>query len=343
MITYPLVSFIILNWNGLERLKKCLSSLRKVKYPNKEIIVVNNGSTDESAFFIKKYFPEIKIIELKKNVGYARGKNIGVSKAKGKYILALDNDTIVTPNFLFPLVENLEKDNTIGIVQPQIRSMIEENLLDSVCAFLTFTGFLYYVGHMKPYKEKYYSKPMFGYSIKGACFLMKKKDYVDLGSLDESFISYVEETDLCHRVWLSGKRVLYDPRSYIYHWGGGDTQIMEKNDIAIARSFRNRIMSYMKNFSVTELVKILPVHIIFCELIIFVLLTQCKLKKALSLQFAIFYPMFHLSSILKKRLFIQKRIRKVKDNEISKYIINNPRPSYYWYAFTRDDLRDYLD
>jgi len=343
MKRYPLVSFIILNWNGKKRLEKCLSSIQKLQYPNKEIIIVNNGSTDDSASFVKKYYPEITVIELRRNVGYAKGKNIGVSKAKGKYILALDNDTAVTSNFLLPLVEDLEKDSSIGIVQPQIRSMIKSNLLDSVCAFLTFTGFLYYIGHMKSYKKAIYSQPIFGYSIKGACFLMRKKDYLSLGGLDETFISYVEETDLCHRVWLNGKKVLYDPKSVIYHWGGGDTQIMEANEASIFRSFKNRIVSYLKNLSVIELVKILPVHIIFSELIIMAFLLRFQFKKAVAVQYGVIYPFLHLESIFEKRAYIQKKIRKVNDRDINRFIMRNPRPAYYWQSISSDDLRNYKD
>src|SRR5258708_11729 len=128
------------------------------------------------------------------------GKNIGVSEAKGEYILALDNDTTVTPDFLQPLIEIMEKDKSIGIIQPQIRSMIHKELLDSVGSYMTESGILYHFGYMKPYKMEIYTKPLFAYSIKGACFLIAKKDYLKLGGLDKMFLSYVEETDLCHRM-----------------------------------------------------------------------------------------------------------------------------------------------
>src|SRR5216683_1379534 len=95
----PKVSIVILNWNGRKRLEKCLKSIEKVTFSSKEIVVVNNGSTDDSKEFLKKNYPRIRVVELEKNVGYAMGKNIGVKHAKGKYILALDNDTTVTPHF----------------------------------------------------------------------------------------------------------------------------------------------------------------------------------------------------------------------------------------------------
>lgn len=337
----PLVSVIILNWNGKKWLEKCLPSFSKVKYPNIEMIVVNNGSSDNSDSYIKKNFPNIKIVKIIKNVGYAKASNIGADNASGKYLLFINNDTSVTPDFLSPLVKDLETDKTIGIVQPQIRSMINTELLDSVGAFLTFTGFLYYFGLLKPYSNKIYQKPMFVYSIKGACFIISKEDYVKLGGFDVSFFSYVEETDLCHRMWLFGKKVLYDPKSYMYHWGGGDTQMVTKTEATIYRSFRNRLYSYFKNFSLIELMKILPAHFVMCELYVLLFFVRLQLNKAIAVQLATFGWIFNLPSILKKRSYIQSKIRKVSDGEIGKYIKKEPRISYYWQILI--DIKNYRD
>lgn len=326
---YPLVSFVILNWNGKKWLEQCLPTVKAITYINKEIILVNNGSTDDSADFVKKKFPEIKIVEIKKNKGYAGANNIGVKSAKGKYVILLNNDTRLTPNFLDKLVEDLENDNSIGIVQPQMRSLIKPKLLDSVCSYLTFTGYMYHYGYMKPWKEKKYQNKLFAYSIKGACFMISKKDYLNLGGLDEDFVCYVEETDLCHRMWLSGKKVLYEPESVMYHWGGGDMQVMTKDEITMFRSFRNRFFSYIKNFSIKELFKIIPALFVFSEIFILMLFIKGEFKKAFGAQIGILTVPFYLSGLLKKRKFIQKRIRKVSDSEINKYIYKNPRLSYY--------------
>lgn len=333
MNKFPLVSFIILNWNGKKWLEQLLPTVRKVKYPNKEIIVVNNGSTDDSKEYIKKNYPEIKIVEIKKNRGYAGANNFGVKSAKGKYLLFLNNDTIVTPNFLDKLVEDLENDKTIGAVQPQIRSLINKKLLDSVVSYLTTTGFMYHFGYMKPWDGKKYQGKMYGYSIKGACFLMSRKDYIDLKGLDEDFVCYVEESDLCHRIWLSGKKVLYEPTSVIYHWGGGDMQVMTKDEVTIFRSYRNRFVSFLKNLSIIELIKTLPLLFIFCEGYVIMTILHGKYKLALGAQFGILSVFVSLPSIFKKRKYIQKYIRKVSDKEINKFVYKNPRLSYYYYFF----------
>jgi len=337
----PLVSVVIPNWNGKKWLQMCLPSLSKARYPNMEIIVVNNGSVDDSHIYIKKYFPKIKIVTIKHNVGYAKACNIGVKHAGGKYLLMMNNDTTVEPDFLIPLVNDLEKDKTVGIVQPQIRSMAHRKLLDSVGTYLTFTGFLYYYGLMKPHSLILYQKPVYCYSIKGACFLMSKKDFMDLNGYDEDFFAYIEETDLCHRMWLYGKKVLYDPKSIMYHWGGGDTLPATKSEDSYYRAFRNRFYSYVKNLGFGHLVKILPIHMVGC----WILSGYFLVKKQFTMAYAIFsgsiFWVFDLPALLKKRKHIQTSVRKVRDADIDPYIYRSPRLSYYLLSFR--DIRKYKD
>ena len=150
----PLVSIIILNWNGKKWLKRCLPTISKIKYKPLEVIIVNNGSTDDSGEFVKKNFPKFRLLNIKKNRGFAGANNYGIARATGKYVLLLNNDTTVTPNFVGKLVEVMENDPTIGVIQPQLRSLIKKDLIDSAVSYLTSTGFMYHFGYMKPWKEK---------------------------------------------------------------------------------------------------------------------------------------------------------------------------------------------
>ena len=211
----PLVSIIILNYNGKRWLEKCLPTIKKIKYKPLEVIVVNNGSTDDSHKFVKKNYPAFRLIEIKKNKGFAGANNVGVESAKGKYVLIINNDTEVPADFLTPLVRRMEQDKTIGVIQPKIRSLRKINLLDAACSFYTSTGFQYHYGYYQPQNKKQYNKEQFVYSAKGACLFTRRADYLKLGGFDEDFVCYVEESDYCHRVWLSGKKVLYLPESYI--------------------------------------------------------------------------------------------------------------------------------
>lgn len=329
----PKVTILIPNYNGKKWLKQCLPTVEKSTYPNKGILVVNNGSTDDSAKFLRENYPKVRVIEIKKNRGYAGANNLGVREAKGKYVLLLNNDTQVTPNFLEPLVDKMEKDKTIGAIQPQLRSMTNKNLIDSIGSFFTFTGFLYHYGYFQPHKFKKYQKELSVYSVKGACFLIKRKDYLDLGGIDESFVTYVEESDLCHRILLSGKRIVYTPKSIVYHFGGGDMSIMTKAEVVIFRSFRNRFVSYIKNLSLKKLIMVLPIHFLLCELLIFMSILRGKFRQAIASQVGVVGWIPNIFSILEQRNYIQNKIRKISDDDLFADAEHNPNFSYYSHFF----------
>lgn len=335
----PLVSIITLNYNGKRWLEQCLPTIKKISYKPLEVIVVNNGSTDDSGEFVRKKYPNFRLLEIMPNRGFAGANNYGVKQAKGKYVLLINNDTQVPPDFLSPMVERMEKDETIGVIQPMIRSLRKKSVLDAACSFYTSTGFQYHYGYYQLHKKKQYNKEHYIYSAKGACLFTIREDYIKLGGLDEDFFAYVEESDYCHRVWLSGKKVLYLPKSYIYHWGGGDMSVMEKSETTIYRSFRNRYYSYIKNLSFSELIKLLPVHLVFCEAMIFSALARGIIRYGLAAQLGTLWWIFHLPHILKKRRVVQRKIRKIKDSEFLPLIKHDPPLSYYPHFLRNPEAR----
>lgn len=335
----PLVSIVILNYNGKKWLEQCLPTIKKIIYKPLEVIIVNNGSWDDSAIFLETNYPELKVIEIKKNRGFAGGNNTGVKASSGKYVLLLNNDTKVTPNFLSPMVAAMERNSMIGAIQPELRSMTKPELIDSIGSFFTFTGFLYHYGYFQPHKLKKYQKEMTIYSVKGACFLMSRREYLRLGGLDEDFVCYVEESDLCHRILLSGKKIISMPTSYIYHYGGGDMSIMEKSEMTIFRSFRNRMMCYFKNLGPKKLILVLPVHVLLCEALIAASLLRGKFKQAIASQLGLVGWMPLFSSIMKKRKHIQTKIRKISDDEIFTSVQKNPNLAYYFHFFFNPEAR----
>jgi len=329
MMTKPMVSIIILNYNGKKWLEQCLPTWREVVYPNVEVIVVNNGSSDDSGDFVKRTFPEVSFLDVQPNIGFAGGNNYGVRHAAGKYIMLLNNDTKVTPGLLDSIVELMERDSSIGVIQPEMRNMVNPDRHDAVASYYTWTGFLYHYGYMQPIWKTQYQKSLYAYSIKGSGMIMRTKEYLELGGLDEDFVCYVEESDLCHRFWLSGKKVLYHPKGLMYHYGGGDMSIMEKGEDTVFRSFRNRYVSYIKNLSFFELLKVLPIHTLFAQGYVLTFLFKGKFKEALAANWGIFWWIFHLPSILKKRKYVQSKIRKVSDADIFKYFKRDPSFSYF--------------
>ncbi len=340
----PKVSVIVLNWNGKKFLKNCLDSLRKLTYSSLEVIVVDNNSTDGSQGFVKKNYQKVVLIENKENYGFAKGNNIGFEAATGDYILILNNDTVITPNFLGPLIKDFEDNPTIACLQPQIRLSKNKELLDGVGAFLTFTGFLYHFGYLKDRMQAKYNKKMKIFSAKGACMLLRRKAIEKVGLFDEDFFIFFEETDLCFRLWLAGYSVVYEPESIIYHLGGGDTA--SSNSYQYEKraylSFRNMICCYIKNFGTRNLLIILPFLILTHIFLIFYYLLRMKIYMIKIIFKAYYWNILHIRTTLRKRKIVQHAIRKVSDLQLNKQVMLNPKLSYY-YALVTGSLREYKD
>ena len=330
----PKVSIIVLNWNGKKFLKNCLDSLKKLTYPNLEIIIVDNYSTDGSQAFVKKKYSEFKLLENKKNYGFAEGNNIGFSASTGKYILFLNNDTVATPNFLKPLIEDCENDSEIGCLQPQIRLLNNKNLLDEAGAFMTFTGFLYHYGYRKNHNLEKYNIRKEIFSAKGACILLPRKVLDKVGLFDEDFFIFFEETDLCFRLWLSGYKVVFEPKSIIYHAVGGDTIASDKYkyERRIYLIFRNTTCSYLKNFGTLNLFTVFPIFVAVQFCVFFYFLIKLRLDLVRAIIRAYWWNISNFNKTLKKRKYIQKSIRKISDKNLNKHIRMNPRLGYFYYS-----------
>src|SRR3990167_8837422 len=327
-----LVSIIIVNWNGKNYLQKCLSSLNKITYYPTEIIVVDQNSSDGSQRLVKRKYPKIKLIENKENTGYVGGNNLGVSEAKGKYILILNNDIELEKNFLEPLVRAFEKESKLGVAQPKAVNLREKGKLDGGGSFFTMTGFLYHKGYMDKASKPEYNKRYPVYSVKGAYMMTRSELWNKLGGLDPDFFIYFEESDYCGRVWLSGHTVEYIPESVVYHWGGGDTTEDWERRFALVqyRSFKNRICSYFKNLSFKKLLILLPVHIGICLGVSLFYLLKGQYKFSLAILRALSWNLINLNKTLKKRDYIQSRLRKIDDNDFFKEVEKNIGLSYYF-------------
>jgi hypothetical protein len=265
----PLVSIIIVNWNGIRFLANCLGSLSKIKYKNVEIFFVDNASKDESVFYVKKNYPQIKLIMNSKNLGFAGGHDEAFRRSKGELVLLLSTDVTVEENLLEELIKGIYSKKNIGVVMPKLLMYPKTNLIDSIGALFLDSGMLYHFGREKDEKNPLYNKSMEVYSAKGACILFRKKVLEKTGLFDKDYFAYFEETDLCHRIWLSGNSVLYWPGTSVCHVGGGSSGQMVKAFIQF-HAFKNRICTYIKNLSLINLIKVVGLTIL-CYQIIFIL------------------------------------------------------------------------
>ncbi len=327
-----LVSIIIVSWNARENLEECLSSLLKISYKNYEVILVDNGSKDNSVKFIKRNFPIVKIIESGKNLGFAGGNNLGLEKAQGEYVLFLNNDTIVTKDFLYKLVEFMEKREDVGIIQPKIlfhRPGTDlHHKINSIGSFLLSSGFLYHLSYGR--KDKLIKEPYEIFSAYGACFLARKSLLRKIGLFDDRYFAYFEETDLCHRTWLSGLKVMILPDVFIYHKGAKTAQKLPSAFIQF-HSFKNRIYTYLKNLDLKNLIKIFIPHLLVCEISSILYLIFGKPSYAFAIQKAILWNIFNLKILLKERRKVQKTLRKVKDSDFIPKLTKKVDIKYYYY------------
>lgn len=328
---HVLVSVIIVNWNGVKWLEDCFHSLKNQTYANVEIIVVDNASTDQSVAWIKKHAPYVNVIVNKKNEGFAQGNNIGYKHAKGTYIVFLNNDTRVTPSFITELVDVMDKDNSIGGVQSKILLMDDPHRLDSIGAFLTVTGFLYH-NAFGQLDKKEFDLPINLYTAKGACMMFRAETLgkVEVGGniFDPDYFAYFEETDLCHRVWLAGYRIVYAPRSIIYHKMGATSGSMNAAYIQY-HSFKNRIRSYLKNFGLLWLFTIFFVHVLVCQFFAFLSLIQGRWSLFRAVEKACWWNIKEFSSTLSMRRYIQKKIRRVSDKDFAPFVLKILPFRYY--------------
>jgi len=326
-----LVSVIIVNWNGLAYLTVCLTALYKQSYKNIEVILIDNASRDGSVAHVQKHFPRVKTVVNDDNLGFAEGNNIGYRQAKGEYLLFINNDTRIKENAIAKLVTVLDSKPDIGGAQGKILLMDEPNMLDSVGAFLTHTGILYHYGANKKDSSKY-NKEIYLYSAKGAFMIFKRnvleKIQMNNEILDSSYFCYFEETDMCHRVWLTGSKIIYIPSAVIYHKLGGTSSKLN-NAFVQYHSFKNRISSYIKNLNFISLITILPLHLLITEGFSLLALAQRNLQLFLAIQKAFYWNLIHIKDTLAKRSFIQNNIRKISDKDIFPYILHDVGLNYY--------------
>lgn len=332
----PLVSVIIVNWNGAGILGDCLRTLFVQAYKFIEVIVIDNNSSDNSVAVIKR-FKKAKLVSSDTNLGFAGGNNLALPYVKGKYVLLLNTDTLISKDLIETLVDILEKDSSLGVVQPKV--LYINKLINSLGGYLTNSGFLYYPGYEKKDKKQY-NKESFIFTAYGACVLIRKKLIDSIGLFDPDYFMYFEETDFCMRVWLSGAKILYTPKVMLYHKGAVSSKKFGMEKIYF-HSYKNRICTYLKNFQTASLLTIVPLHLLLCEGISLLYLLTGKLSYFLAVQKAILWNVGHLGDTLAKRKIVQTKYRTVSDAEYFKETKRAPRLSYYLYLFK--GLRYYKD
>jgi len=256
----PKVSIIILNWNGLEDTVECLDSLEKITYPNYDIIVVDNGSKGNDAEILREKFKDyIHIIENDKNYGFAEGCNIGMRYAlkdsAPDYILLLNNDTTVAPDFLAEMVKIAESDPLIGIAGPKIYFYHEPNKLQSVGIQIDLSNWQSFSVGLNKIDVGQFDNITEVDWVYGCALLIKRTTIKDIGLLDPAYFAYVEEVDWCVRCKKSGYKVVFIPKAKIWHKGHLDPD--ETYSLPLYYMTRNRFLFMWKHARKSQFISFL--------------------------------------------------------------------------------------
>jgi GT2 family glycosyltransferase len=250
MMNHPLVSIVILNWNGRELLRECIDSVLKSSYSPLEIIVSDNASADGSVDFIKENYPSVVIAENPENLGYAEGNNRGIAVAKGTYAVTLNNDSVVDPDWLNKPIEYLENDPAVGVACCRQMNYYNRSVVDSFFNAPAPELIFRMVGHGEMYdSHSRYAIPGYVIAANGGSAIYRREMFLKLGGFDEHYFAYHDETDLCMRAFLNGWKCVYVPQSIVYHKEGASFK--KKGNLSHYYYQRNRMWFIFKYFPVS--------------------------------------------------------------------------------------------
>jgi GT2 family glycosyltransferase len=243
----PLVSVIVVNWNGAEILETCLQSLKEQTYSNLEVIVVDNGSTDRSVALVENQFGDlVRLLRNPTNLGFAGGNNTGIRVANGDYIALLNNDAIANPHWVEELIKATEADPQIGMLASKIYSLEEPSVLDSAGGLLIYPDGLSR-GRGRLEKDVGQYDKLEEVLIPSGCACLYRKSMLDeIGLFDEDFFAYSDDTDLGLRGRIAGWKCLYVPTAVVYHRYSSTTGRYSPLKAFLAE--RNRLWVATKNF-----------------------------------------------------------------------------------------------
>jgi len=310
----PLVSVVLLNYNGKKFLKLCLVSILQSNYSNLEVIFVDNHSTDGSVEFVKDLYgrdPRVRVVQNRENMGWSKGNNEGMKVAKGEIIVLLSNDMEVDTNWLSEIVRVMNSDPTVGVAQFNSLSMHNREKLDSAGNFLDPFGYAYSYVARDSLTEVFFAE--------GMAMAVKRKVIKEIGMLDEYYFMEYDDMDFSWRARLRGYKVMFVTSAIVYHARGGfvGATVMTRNPLNVATYARNHLITLIKNYELRNLAKALPV-VLFFDFAKVVNYAVNRNVRALAVWKGLFMILKDFKTVWWKRLEVQYKIRKVPDRVIKK-------------------------
>ena len=251
------VAIVILNWNGARMLEQYLPSVVRYSREEATVYVADNASTDDSLQLLKSRFPEVRLITLERNWGFAEGYNRAFAQIEAEYYLLLNSDVEVTHHWLTPLIQILDAHPDIAACQPKLLSVFNRTSFEYAGAsggFLDRYGYPFCRGRIFETVEKdngQYDNVADVLWATGAALLIRARDYNKVGGLDGRFFAHNEEIDLCWRLRILGRRIVCVPDSQVFHVGGGT--LPKVNPMKTFYNFRNNLTMLYKCLPDNEL------------------------------------------------------------------------------------------
>jgi len=252
----PTIAIVILNWNGRSFLEKFLPFVTASVCAGAEVIVADNNSSDDSVSFLRERYPQLRVIEMDKNRGFAGGYNEALRHVDSDYYVLLNSDVEVKLGWLEPMIGLMESDWSIGACQPKIMMYSDKRSFEYAGAaggWLDYLGYPFAKGRIFDVCEEDHgqydrAEPIFWAS--GAALFIRARLYHEMGGLDTYFFAHQEEIDLCWRLQLAGYKIYSCPQSVVYHVGGGT--LPKGNERKVFLNFRNNLIMMVKNMPAGE-------------------------------------------------------------------------------------------
>jgi len=261
----PLVSVVILNWNGRKFLEQFLPFLLTTTYGNMEIVIADNASADDSVSFLKEQYPQIRLIILDKNYGFAKGYNEALKQVESDYYVLLNSDVEVTSGWLEPLVNLLETNKNIAACQPKLLWQKDKRFFEyagGAGGWMDSMGYPFVRGRVfnicEEDKGQYDdSCPVFWAT--GAALFIRARVFHEMEGFDEFFFAHQEEIDLCWRMQLAGYEIYACPKAIVYHVGGGT--LPQGDSLKTFLNFRNNRIMLSKNLPLVKRLWVMPLRL----------------------------------------------------------------------------------
>lgn len=310
---FPEVTIAVLNYNGKKHIHRCLDSIFKMDYPRFKVIVIDNASSDGSLDSVKERYPQVEIIKYDRNHGFAKAYNIGLQKIEDEFMVLMNNDVTVEPEWLRRLMPYIVNNREVSAVTPKMLFVQDRKEINAAGGKCDIYGSGWNRGNGETDNGQYEKVEEVFYA-NCAAIVISKSAWEDIGSFDEEYFLYGEDLDWCWRARLKGYRIFYVPSSRIYHeWHASNGEMVPFME-------RYWLTTMLKNYNSKTLAKLGPKLLVLKGLVgVWLLLNGRGMREKLAVFDSFAWNLNMFKKTWKKRLSIQAS-RKIDDGEIQRHM-----------------------